>query len=349
MRIMIITKTIMDDTIMNDVNDDENSLFNNSVFSGNLCNADNEINKMNILKDLIITLNESITELKEEIVFLKSESEKSIMIQKLIDIVKIHASNKGITNISDNHSNESQCNVVLSADSTACSSKRLHTNGNITLFDELNCTDYTSHNKVNMSSILDELICSPVNKINSENSENKLHYFPCIENDADAENSLYSDISDDSEFHSIRSKEDETHNRQIANYRFKEHWSYLNRNRDTNNAGGVIDTNIEKERVDATVTEKERKIKAALERLAVAAPVNNFIPHIKARTTFITRGSALSVSKPCKIIFSRRSTSSPNFSFTSRFMNDFCAHLSKITLTVSLLPLDFENISAWAV
>ena len=116
------------------------------------------------------------------------------MIQKLIDIVKIHASNNGITNISDNHSNESQCNVVLSADSTVCSSKRLHTNGNITLFNELNCTDYTSHNKVNMSSILNELMCSPVNKINSENSENKLHYFPCIENDAGAENSLCSDI-----------------------------------------------------------------------------------------------------------------------------------------------------------
>ena len=100
-------------------------------------------------------------------------------------------------------------------------------------------------------------------------------HFPCIENDAAAENSLYSDISDDSEFHSIRSKEDETYNRQIENYRFKEHWSYLNRNRDTNNAGGVIDTNIEKERVAATVTEKERKMKAAFVRLAVTAPVNN--------------------------------------------------------------------------
>ena len=83
MPITIINETIMDDTIMNDVNDDENSLLNNSVFSGNQCNVDNEINKMNILKDLIITLNELIMELKEEIVFLKSESsEKSIMIQK---------------------------------------------------------------------------------------------------------------------------------------------------------------------------------------------------------------------------------------------------------------------------
>ena len=61
-------------------------------------------------------------------------------------------------------------------------------------------------------------MCSPVNKTNSENSE--LHYFPWIENDADFVNSLYSDISDDSEFHSIQSKEDETYNRQIANYRF---------------------------------------------------------------------------------------------------------------------------------
>ena len=58
------------------MNDDENSLLNNSVFSGNLCNVDNEINKMNILKDLIITLNESITELKEEIVFFLNRSRR---------------------------------------------------------------------------------------------------------------------------------------------------------------------------------------------------------------------------------------------------------------------------------
>ena len=83
--LIIIPITIVDDTILDD---NDESLFDSSpVISGI---HHNEIDKMNIFKDVVITLENTIAELKEEITFMRKEStEKSDIIQKLIDITKI--------------------------------------------------------------------------------------------------------------------------------------------------------------------------------------------------------------------------------------------------------------------
>ena len=75
-----MTITIVNDSFMSDGTD---------------LNCSNEINKLNIFKDLIISLQEKIVDLKDEVLFLREDStKKSIIINNLIYMTKQNVINE---------------------------------------------------------------------------------------------------------------------------------------------------------------------------------------------------------------------------------------------------------------
>ena len=244
MTITLVNDTILDDyeissisSLFDNNNNDSGEVTHPVISNSHKNEYNNDVNKIDIFKDLIITLQDQISDLKEEVIFLREDSlSKSTMINNLISVTRtIHDkrinndnSNNNNNDNTDNNNKNNNINNVKNVNcdnstSSSDSSNITNYNDNISVYnnqvsmdnntnggsntDDNNDDDNNLETRHNLTpsalnNILNELGSTPIRKqTNTADVSQHYHHFPPVTGSNNGSNDdMYESINSDSDF-----------------------------------------------------------------------------------------------------------------------------------------------------